>query len=68
MDEDLLKEEKKRQDRMIVILKDERDDEARKVEAILKQSNELSKQMSKMLVELREIRYLYQGAVDKLEE
>lgn len=68
MDEDLLKEEKKRQDRMIVILKEERDDEARKVEASLKQSNELSKQMSKMLVELREIRYLYQGAVDKLEE
>ena len=68
MEEDLLKEEKKRQDRMIVILKEERDDEARKVEGSLKQSNELSKQMSKMLVELREIRYLYQGAVDKLEE
>ena len=68
MEEDLLKEEKKRQDRMILILKEERDDEARKVEGSLKQSNELSKQMSKMLVELREIRYLYQGAVDKLEE
>lgn len=67
MEEDLDREERKRLERMVALSKEEKDQETYKAELAQRQNSQMSKQLSKLLIELRLARTLQASTANQLE-